>query len=201
MMHVWAITGGIACGKSTVSSLFASYGAQIRSADEDARLVVQSGSPTLAAVLAEFPEAADQNQTLDRAILARIIFSDPSARQRLNAIMHPAIRQQMRAAIDTARASMSNALLLYEVPLLYEGGLDVWFDGVIAVICSEGTQLKRLIARGLTEDAAKSRIASQLDPLEKARRANYVIRTDVDPETTQKEIAQIFAAIMVDSVA
>jgi dephospho-CoA kinase len=199
-MHVWAITGGIACGKSTVSALFASCGAQIRSADEDARLVVQSGSPTLAAVLAEFPEAADQNQTLDRAILARIIFSDPSARQRLNTIMHPAIRQQMRAAIDTARASTSNALLLYEVPLLYEGGLDVWFDGVIAVICSKDRQLERLIARGMTEDAAQARIASQLDPLEKARRANYMVRTDVAAEITRQEIAQIFAAIMVDSV-
>lgn len=191
-MKTWAITGGIACGKSTVSRLFATCGAQLASADEDARAVLAEGEPTRDAVLATFG-------TIDRAELAAKIFADPEARQRLNALMHPAIRQRMRATIAAAKAELAPGLLLYEVPLLYEGGLESWFEGVIAVAAHPQVQLERLRARGLSDDEARLRLLSQLDPEEKARRASFVVRTDVSLEETRTQVEEIYQAILADS--
>ena len=98
-MQTWAITGGIACGKSTVSKLFAECGAKIASADDDARAVLAEGEPTRAVVLEAFG-------TIDRTELAAKIFGDPEARKRLNSIMHPAIRQRMRTAIDAVKRTL-----------------------------------------------------------------------------------------------
>lgn len=188
-MHVWAITGGIACGKSTVSRLFAEQGAQIASADDDARAVLTDGSGTREAVLAAFG-------TLDREALGKRVFEDPDARKTLNALMHPAIRRRMRATIDAARADDRLGLLLYEVPLLYEGGLETWFDGVIAVQASHASQRSRLLARGLSETAAEQRLAAQLDPLEKVRRAQRVVSTDIPIEETRAAVAIAYSQIL-----
>lgn len=188
-MHVWAITGGIACGKSTVSRLFAEQGAQIASADDDARAVLTDGSGTREAVLAAFG-------TLDRAALGKRVFEDPEARKTLNALMHPAIRRRMRATIDAARAEDRLGLLLYEVPLLYEGGLETWFDGVIAVQASHESQRSRLLARGLSEIEAEQRLAAQLDPLEKVRRSQQVVSTDIPIEETRAAVAIAYSQIL-----
>jgi len=188
-MHVWAITGGIACGKSTVSQLFAEQGARVASADDDARAVLTDGSGTREAVLAAFG-------TVDRAELGKRIFADPEARKTLNAIVHPAIRRRMRATIDAARRESTQGLLLYEVPLLYEGGLETWFDGVIAVQASPEAQLGRLRARGLSEAAAHQRLAAQLDPREKVRRAQWVVSTDISLEETRAAVATVYAQIL-----
>ncbi|WP_395093851.1 dephospho-CoA kinase [Armatimonas sp.] len=187
-MYIWAITGGIACGKSTVSQLFAECGARIASADDDARTVLAENSPTRAAVLELFG-------TVERAELATKIFGDPDARAKLNSLMHPAIRQQMRAAIGAAQADSTQGLLLYEVPLLYEGTLDTWFQGVIAVAANRKTQLARLKARGLSDEAARQRLAAQLDPEEKVRRADFVVRTDVPLAETRAAVLTIYQAI------
>jgi dephospho-CoA kinase len=189
LMQTWAITGGIACGKSTVSKLFAECGATLASADEDARAVLAEGEPTRAAVWEAFG-------TIDRAELAAKIFGDAEARKRLNAIMHPAIRQRMRTVIDTAQADSTAGLLLYEVPLLFEGGLEVWFQGVVAVAASPQTQLTRLKARGLSEAAAQQRLAAQLDPEEKVRRADFVVRTDITLAETKLSVQAIYQAIL-----
>jgi dephospho-CoA kinase len=172
-----------------VSRLFAECGARIASADEDARAVLEEGEPTHAAVLAAFG-------TVERSALAAKIFGDPEARLRLNALMHPTIRQRMRTTIAAAQAEPGTGLLLYEVPLLYEGGLESWFQGVVAVAASPESQRERLRARGLTEDAARQRLAAQLDPEEKVRRAHYVVRTDVPLAQTQAEVKAIYQAIL-----
>lgn len=188
-MQRWAITGGIACGKSTVSRLFAECGARIASADDDARQVLAEDSPTRAAVLDAFG-------TIERSELAAKIFGDPEARQKLNSLMHPAIRQRMHAVLDAAQADPTPGLLLYEVPLLFEGGLESWFQGVIAVAVSSETQRERLKARGLSEEAVRQRLASQLDPEEKVRRASFVVRTDVPLAETQAVVSRIYREIL-----
>lgn len=188
-MQIWAITGGIACGKSTVSKFFAECGATIASADDDARAVLAEGEPTRAAVLEAFG-------TVERSELAAMIFGDPDARKRLNSLMHPAIRQRMRTVIETAKANPTPGLLLYEVPLLYEGGLETWFGGVVAVVANSQTQLERLRARGLSAEAAAQRLTSQLDPDEKARRADYVVRTDTTPQETREAVAMVYQKIL-----
>ncbi len=188
-MQIWAITGGIACGKSTVSQLFAEYGAKIASADDDARAVLAEGEPTRRAVLEAFG-------TVERAELAARIFGDSEARSRLNALMHPAIRQRMRAMIAAAQADPTSGLLLYEVPLLYEGGLETWFQGVIVVAADRQTQRERLRARGLSEESTQQRLDSQLDPEEKVRRADFVVRTDTAFEQTKTAVAEVYRQIL-----
>lgn len=188
-MQTWAITGGIACGKSTVSKLFAECGATLASADDDARAVLAEGEPTRAAVLEAFG-------TVERSELAAKIFGDPDARKRLNSLMHPAIRQRMRAAIESAKANPTPGLLLYEVPLLYEGGLETWFEGVVAVVANPQTQRERLSARGLSDEAATQRLNSQLDPDEKARRADFVVRTDTTLQETHEAVAVVYRQIL-----
>ena len=188
-MQTWAITGGIACGKSTVSKLFAECGAQLASADEDARAVLADGEPTRAAVLEAFG-------TVERAELAVKIFGDPDARKRLNALMHPAIRRRMRAVIAAAKADPTPGILLYEVPLLFEGGLETWFEGVVVVAADHATQRERLLARGLTDEASQQRLASQLDPEEKVRRADFVVRTDIPLAETKNMVVATYEAIL-----
>lgn len=197
-MHVWAITGAIACGKSTVARLFAQLGAQVRSADDDARAVLEE-SAVRDAVRGAFPDAFDDDGALDRAALGRRIFADPEARRTLNALTHPAIRRRMRAAIDAARADTRPGLLLYEVPLLYEGALEGWFDGVIAVAASPDAQAERLQAREaaagrppLTADAIAARLSAQISADEKARRADVVVRTDTELEQTRAQVARLW---------
>lgn len=195
-MHVWTVTGGIACGKSTVAQLFHELGAQIYSADTDARAVL-TDRETATAVFAAFPTVRADDGSVDRKKLAAQIFGDELARKRLNAIMHPAIRAKMRRVIETARDSDTSGLLLYEVPLLYEGGLETWFDGVIAVLCSREAQLARLRLRDPSLSVAElnARLDAQLDPEEKARRANFTIRTDIALEATKAEVLRVFTAI------
>ena len=110
--------------------------------------------------------------------------------------MHPAIRQRMRTTIESAKENPTPGLLLYEVPLLYEGGLETWFDGVVAVVANPQTQLERLRARGLSDEAAAQRLAAQLDPDEKVRRADFVVRTDTTWQETQESVAAVYRQIL-----
>ncbi|MFY7951510.1 MAG: dephospho-CoA kinase [Armatimonadaceae bacterium] len=199
-MNVWAITGGIACGKSTVADLLRRKGYLVHSADDDARVV--AGDPLVRSALAQrFPECFVEGQ-LDRRRLADRIYTDSEARQALNAIMHPAIRKRMRAHIEASRTADAAGPVFYEVPLLYEGGLENWFDGVVVVRTSPETQVERLRRRerdagrpDLDPDEAKSRLAAQMDPAEKARRADFVVDTDRSLSDVEGQLERILAVL------
>ena len=197
-MIIVGVTGGIAGGKSTVTRMLANLGAEVRSADEDARAVLADGSPALAAVLAAFPEARAEDGALSRALLARRIFADPGARARLEAILHPAIIARMTGAITAAR-SADPGVLAYETPLLYEARLEALFDAVIAVLATPELQRERLQAREraanrnpLTEDELSARLGAQIPPEEKARRADFVIRTDGTLADTEAQVRRVW---------
>jgi dephospho-CoA kinase len=201
-MRVLALTGGIAEGKSTVARLLAEQGAQVASADDDARGVLTEPGAPLDAVLAAFPEARTPEGAIDRTALARRIFADPDARRRLNALIHPAVRRRMRSLIDAARRDPRSGVLIYEVPLLYEGGLETWFDAVIVAHATPQAQAERLQAREaaagrppLTDDEIARRLAAQLPSIEKARRADYVVRTDVPLDQTRTEVVALWAQL------
>jgi dephospho-CoA kinase len=139
---------------------------------------------------------------LDRAALAARIFSDPGDKKRLEAITHPAIISRMRDAIDAARASKDEGILFYEVPLLYERGLAGLFDAVIAVLATPSLQAERLQARelaagrpALSDSDTADRLAAQMSPEEKARLADYVIRTDTPLSQTEEQVRQIWDQI------
>lgn len=200
-MKVIGLTGGIACGKSTVSRILAELGAQTASADEDARAVLLPGEPTLALVRAEFPNAFRSDSTLDRAALGAQIFADPAARARLEAIMHPAIFERMQATCQAARQA-GPGVLVYEVPLLFEKQREGMFDAVVAVVAPPPVQAMRLQERErlagrpeLTAEAIAERLAAQLPTDEKARRADFVIRSEVSMDEMRADVARVWDAL------
>jgi dephospho-CoA kinase len=198
-MKLIGLTGGIASGKSAVARMFAELGARVESADADARAVLEPGGAALPGVRAAFPEALNPDGTINRPALASRVFADDEARKLLNSLTHPHIRQRMRAAMDTARAAPGSGLLVYEVPLLFEGGLETWFDATVATLVDPAVQAGRLQEREraagrppLTPDQLADRLSAQLPNDEKARRADYVIRTDVPIEETRARVAELW---------
>ena len=180
-MAIWAVTGGIACGKSAVIAAFEGLGVTCYSADNDAREAM--GDPAVnRAVRDAFPDALDQHGELDRATLGQLIYADSTRRKQLGQIMHPLIRARMRERVEQNHASTIALLELYEVPLLFEGSLESWFDGTICVICNSDEQKRRLCDRNrsrynaeLSDDEVSQMLASQLPVTEKAALADIVI--------------------------
>jgi dephospho-CoA kinase len=167
------LTGGIGAGKSAVARLFAARGAVVVDADALAREVVAPGTPGLAAVVAAFGDhllAADGS--LDRAALGEIVFADPEARRRLEAITHPLI------GAETARRTTGLAddtVFVHDVPLLAEVGLAAAYDVVVVVEAPRATRLERLAARGLPREQAEARMTHQATDADRRAVADIVI--------------------------
>jgi dephospho-CoA kinase len=191
-----ALTGGIATGKTHVRARFEAHGVPTIDADTLARQALDRGTPGLAAVVARFgPEMLDSSGALDRRKLAAIVFTDPQARQDLEQIVHPVVRQAIDdwfAALDPERHPFAIA----DIPLLYETGRDRDFETVIVVACEPDEQLRRLMARdGVTEEEARLRIRAQMPLAEKMRLADHVIRTDGTFAETTEHVRQVLAAV------
>lgn len=187
-----ALTGGIATGKSYVRSRFEELGVPTIDADTLARDAVAPGTAGLAAVVTRFgAEVLDSSGALDRRTLARIVFSDATARRDLEAIVHPFVRSQADAwfrGLDPARHPFAIA----DIPLLYETGTDKLYDAVIVTACEPGEQVRRIVARDhVTESEARQRIAAQLPVEDKVRRADYVIRTDGTHSDTDGQVRDV----------
>ena len=171
-----ALTGGIASGKSTVADFFAARGVPVIDADVIARQVVEPGEPALAAVIAAFgPDILDADGRLDRPRMRERAFADPAARQRLEAILHPAIRAEMERQ---ARAAGGPYQLLV-IPLLVEGGRRDHVDRVLVVDVPEATQIERLMRRdGVPRGQAEAALRVQA-----ARDARLALADDVIENT------------------
>jgi dephospho-CoA kinase len=155
------ITGPIGCGKSTVSGWLAAWGAFVVDADAVARAVVEPGEPALARVVERFGDAVRApDGTLDRAALARIVFADPVALGDLEAIVHPAVRPRVLAAIEAAETVGAPAVVIEAIKLV-ESGLAALCDETWLVTCTPDEQRARLAARGVAPDDAARRIAAQ----------------------------------------
>lgn len=176
-MSLIGITGGVATGKSAVTALLRQKGAVTFSADEAARAVLAPDTPTLRQVAETFGnEFLLPDGRLDRARLGARIFSDPAARRALEALTHPPILALLHQQIAAAQEKDPAAIIAVEVPLLFEAGMEDWFDRIVVVAASEPTQIARLRARdGLSEEEARRRIATQRPLSEKIARADDVI--------------------------
>ena len=193
-MRLVGLTGGIASGKSTFAAALRDLGAPVIDADLLARDAVRAGSAALAAIVREFgPGALGPDGTLDRKAMADRVFADPSARARLEAIVHPAVRQAMAA--ETARlAAAGHSLAFYDVPLLFERGLDREVDCVVVVHVPPEVQVARLRARdGLGQPEAEARLAAQMPIDEKARRADVVVENGGDLASLRSRAALVLA--------
>jgi dephospho-CoA kinase len=171
------LTGGIGSGKSTVAAALAARGATIVDTDAIARSLTQAGGAAIAAIAADFgAEFIDDSGALDRARMRAHAFADPSARQRLEAILHPLIREE--TARQAARAAGS--VVVFDVPLLVESGR--WreqVDRVLLVDCAESTQVARVTARsGWTEQAVRAVIAQQASRIERRACADAIVHND-----------------------
>ncbi|MEJ8306959.1 dephospho-CoA kinase [Saccharibacillus sacchari] len=184
------LTGGIATGKSTVSKMLAAQGVRIVDADLIARDVMNPGQPLLAAVADRFgPEFLLPEGGLDRRRMAEHIFNRPEERQALNAIVHPAIRAEIRRQVEVAEAANPTGIVVADIPLLYESGLENLYEKVVVVYVPRAVQLDRLTSRdGLAPEQAEGRLNAQLDIEEKKRRADFVIDNSGTLENTQRQV-------------
>jgi dephospho-CoA kinase len=184
-----ALTGGIATGKSHVRARFETLGAPTIDADTLARDAVAPGSAGLAEVVRTFGGAiVDADGSLDRKKLGAIVFGNAAARQDLEAIIHPYVREMTDkwfASLDSSRYPFAIA----DIPLLFEGERERDFDTVIVTACEPATQLQRLMQRDvLSEHEARQRIAAQWPLEQKIARADYVIRTDGTFDDTNRQV-------------
>ncbi|MBI5496930.1 MAG: dephospho-CoA kinase [Deltaproteobacteria bacterium] len=195
-MEIWGLTGGIACGKSTVSRLLAAHGAAIVDADLLARRVVATGTDGLAAVVARFgPDLLAPDGTLDRKRLGALVFADAQARRDLNAITHPRIAQAAQHEVAQA-AARGAPVAIYDAALLVENGLHHGLREVLVVAASEPTQVARLRARdGLTEDEARARIRSQAPLEDKRRAATCVFENDGSLQHLQAQVDRFWKSV------
>lgn len=189
--RVFGLTGGIGTGKSTVARMFAARGVPVVDADALAREVVAPGTVGNAEIGAAWPQAIGPDGTVDRKKLGAIVFGDPAARTRLEAITHPLI-QQASASRLTDLAGEGHALALYEAALLVESGRWRDFAGLIVVTASPERQIERAVARGgLSREEAEARVKAQLPTEEKARVASYVIDNDGALAETERQVDRV----------
>ncbi|MDU0331113.1 MULTISPECIES: dephospho-CoA kinase [Paenibacillus] len=184
------LTGGIATGKSTVSRLLAERGAAIIDADVIAREIMEPGHPVLAAVSERFgPGVLNTDGTLNRKKLGEIVFSNPEERKALEALTHPAIRAEMKQRMEELEAADPHRLVVADIPLLYESGLDPLYERIMVVYVPREVQLTRLMLRdGLSKEAAEQRINAQMDIEIKKERADILIDNSGGLEETKRQI-------------
>lgn len=190
------LTGGIACGKSTVSEMFAAIGAHIVDADKIAREVVLPGKPALVKIVEAFgDECLNFDGTLNRKYLGSIVFQDEAARRKLESITHPAIRQEMLRQMAYWEETDPEGMTIADIPLLYESGWDKFykFSDIIVVYVPRSVQLERLRKRdGLSEEEAMLRLNAQM-PIEKKRdMADVVIDNSGTLEETRRQVERFY---------
>ena len=187
-LKVLGLTGGIGTGKSTVARLFTDRGVPVVDADALARDVVAPGLPAHADIAVAWPEAIAEDGAIDRKRLGDIVFADPAARARLEAITHPRIQAASTERL-AALAAAGHRLALYQAPLLVESGRHRDFDGLIVVTALQATQIARVRARdGLSQAQAEARIRAQLPTAEKVAVATFVIDNGGDLAATEAAV-------------
>jgi dephospho-CoA kinase len=190
------LTGGIASGKSTVAAILRRLGAAVVNADELAREVVQPDTAGWKEIVDTFgAEVLQPDRTLDRQKLRKIVFSDPEARKKLEAIIHPRVRALAEQRIEE-QAEAGFEIVVYEVPLLFEGNLQNSLRPVVLVATDLATQKKRLQSRDqLAESEAEKHIAAQMSLEQKRRLADYVIENDGSLEELERRVRDVLAKI------
>ncbi len=197
-MLLAGLTGGIASGKSTVAGWFAELGAVVLDADLMAHEAVARKTPGWKAVVDTFGEQilAGDGQ-IDRKTLGSLVFNDPEKRALLEKIIHPLVRSRINAAVEEIRRRNPGAVVVQDIPLLFESGMDHGFDEIIVVYIPEHLQLKRLMARDrLNAEQATARIRSQMPLEEKKQLATIVIDNSGNLEDTRRQTEYVYGQLL-----
>lgn len=190
-MKTFGITGGIGMGKSTAAQILHERGVAVVDTDDLARQVVQPGQPALAEIKNMFGrELVGADGQLKRDQLASLVFSNAEARAKLEAILHPRIRQLWEAQLKMWRDE-GRGVAAVVIPLLFETHAESAFDAIICIACSDKTQQARLTTRGWSPDQIKQRIAAQLPVAEKMSRSHYVVWTEGDLSATAQQLERV----------
>jgi dephospho-CoA kinase len=190
------LTGGIASGKSTVAAILRRLGAAIINADELSRDVVRPEQDAWKEIIKTFgPDILQEDKTLDRRKLRKIVFDNPEARKKLEAIIHPRVRALAERRI-TELAAAGSPVIVYEVPLLFEAQIHLWLRPVILVACDIETQKKRLLERDhLTALEAQQHLDAQMSLEKKRKLADYVIENDGTREELEQQVRAVLQKI------
>lgn len=191
-MLIVGLTGNVAAGKSTVADLWREVGVPVVSADSLSRQAVQPGSPALEEIVKLFgPEVLTPNGELDRPALRRIVFADPAFRFQLERIVHPVVRSLRDRWTERQRARGAT-FVVWEVPLLFETGMDAEVDVVVLVDSPVKVRQQRMVKdRGLSTEDAKSVMAAQMSATQKRKRANIVLDNDDSREELARRAADV----------
>ena len=192
------LTGGIASGKSTVSKIFASFGAKVLDADEVAREVLLPGQPAWTRLRQVFGEEFfHPDGTVKRKQLRKLVFADPEKRSQLNAIVHPEVMREINRRSEILSSSAQNGVLLVDVPLLLEVGVANRFDKVVVVYVSESVQINRLQQRdGISEEEAKQALKVQMALSKKVEQADYLIDNSGTLEETLAQVEKVWDELL-----
>lgn len=196
-MPLIALTGGIASGKSTIAGRLAEHGAVVVDADQIVRDVQSVGSPVLREIAREFGETVvSSDGSLDRAALGALVFGDPEALARLNAVVHPAVRAESQRRFDAALTADPEAVVVYDVPLLVEARVDDPWDLIVVAHAPAEVRLSRLVElRGMTAEAAQARIDAQVSDDQRLAIADVVIDTASTWERTREQVDALWARL------
>lgn len=190
MSFVLGLTGSIGMGKSTTARMFADEGIPVWDADATVHRLYQPGQPAALAIGRAFPQAMAPDGTVDRAALRAMINDDPTVLDRLNAIVHPLVAQDRAAFLAATKAP----IVVLDVPLLFEIGLNAACDAVAVVSAPEAMQRQRVLERGTTADELAIILSRQMPDADKRARADYLIPTS-SLETARQGVKDVLAAI------
>jgi dephospho-CoA kinase len=197
-MLVVGLTGGIASGKSTVRCLFQQLGVPVICADELAHEAVKPGAPALEEIRREFGDGTiDEEGELDRAAMARLVFHDAALRKKLESIIHPRVSEEKDSRLEEFRCQ-GHAVVVVDVPLLYESGWQKAFDLVIVVHVPRNVQEQRLVDRdGMTHEDARARLDAQMPIEEKTARADKIVDNTGSLQRTREQVESILNELRV----
>jgi dephospho-CoA kinase len=193
MLNV-GLTGGIACGKSTVARMFVSRGAHLIDFDKLAHEVQEPGGSAWKGIVRHFGKGIlNQDESIDRVKLAKIVFTDKKELATLNSIVHPYVFNLWQERLDKIKRKKKHAIVLADVPLLFEGKAQNLFDLTILVLISSEEQIRRLMARNsMSREEAQARLKSQMPITDKIGLADIVIDNQDNVTQTEKIVAEIW---------
>ncbi len=195
-MILVGLTGGIACGKSTVARLFANLGARVIDADRLVHQALTPGGAAFRSVVEAFPGILDAEGRIDRARLGRVVFDDPDRRRQLEAILHPLVFREQEARTREYAREDPSAVVVFDAALLIESGAQQRMDQVIVVHADRNTQLARLRERdGLSPAEAEKRIRAQMDLEGKKCHADYLIDGGKTLPEVERRVREIFTEL------
>ena len=193
-MQIIGLTGGISSGKSTVLKTLKSLGAMVIEVDKTAHNVMEPGQPAWKEIVEYFGESILKgDRRIDRGVLGAIVFNQPEYLKKLNQITHPRVKENLQARLNEIQEMKTHEVIVLEVPLLYESGMDKMCDRVWVVWVDHETQISRLMDRdGISRVEAEKRIASQMNLDEKAKRADLIIDNTGPPEAAASCAAEYY---------